>query len=301
MTVLQEWGQNSNFVVLNQHQTMIRQTHNVKRGQFILYAVLLAVVVACMFALSMCDRPIEAPGSQPSGGDTLDVAIEFSPVTYYTYDDTLGGYNYDLLRMISDSVGCPMKFHPIVTLEKAIAGLDDGRFDIVVAQFPMTADDTSRFAFTEPIYIDQQVLVQRRGSQAIHSQLDLAGDTVWVVKGSPMIDRIKSLSREIGDTIYVHVDELYGPEQLIMMVSTGEIRYAVVNRSIARVMSTRLTNLDRSVAISLSQFQSWMVSKNRESLCDSLNRWHNQIKRDTTTYLDLQRRYFGGTFPTLAR
>ena len=279
----------------------MRQLQPAKRGQMIIYLILLAVVVGCMVALSFCDKPIVDAQSSPSGGDTLDIAIEYSPVTYYTYDDTLGGYNYDLLRMISDSVGCPMKFHPVVTLEKALAGLDDGRYDIVVAQFPMTAGDTARFAFTEPIFIDQQVLVQRRGSQAIHSQLDLAGDTVWVVKGSPMIQRIANLSREIGDTIYVHVDELYGPEQLMMMVSSGEIRYAVVNRSIARAMASVLPNLDRSVAISLSQFQSWMVSKDRKSLCDSLNLWHNQVKRDTAAYLGLQRRYFGGTFPTLAR
>lgn len=272
-----------------------------RRGQMILYLVLLAVVVACMVGLSLCDRPAGAIASQPSGGDTLDIAIEYSPVTYYTYEDTLGGYNYDLLRLMSAKTGQPMKFHPVVTLEKALAGLDEGRYDVVVAQFPMTAGDTARFAFTNPVYIDQQVLVQRRGNNAIRSQLDLAGDTVWVVKGSPMVGRIASLSREIGDTIYVHVDELYGPEQLMMMVSTGEIRYAVVNRSIARAMASRLPNLDRSVAISLSQFQSWMVAKDRHALCDSLNRWLGQVKRDTTTYLSLQRRYFGGTFPTLAR
>lgn len=280
---------------------MMRQQQPAKRGQMILYMLLLAVVVACMVALSLCDRPKELSDGQPSGGDTLDIAIEYSPVTYYTYDDTLGGYNYDLLRLMADSAGCPMKFHPVVTLEKALTGLEEGRYDVVVAQFPMTAGDTARFDFTDPIYIDQQVLVQRRGSGAIHSQLDLAGDTVWVVKGSPMVERIASLSREIGDTIYVHVDELYGPEQLMMMVSAGEIRYAVVNRSIARAMASRLPNLNRSVAISLSQFQSWMVAKGRQSLCDSLNLWHNQVKRDTAVYFDLQRRYFGGTFPTLAR
>ena len=267
----------------------------------ILYGALLAVVVGCMVALSLCDKPAQAPDDLHSGGDTLDIAIEYSPVTYYTYDDTLGGYNYDRLRIIAANTGRPMKFHPMVTLEKAIDGLEQGRYDIVVAQFPMTARDTARFAFTEPIYIDQQVLVQRRGRQAIHSQLDLAGDTVWVVKGSPMAGRIASLSREIGDTIYVHVDDIYGPEQLMMMVSAGEIRYAVVNRSIARAMASRLPNLDRSVAISLSQFQSWIVSKDRQGLCDTLNLWHNQVKRDTTIYLELQRRYFGGTFPTLAR
>lgn len=280
---------------------MMKKQQSAKRGQMILYIVLLAVVIACMVALSLCDRPKVAPTERPSGGDTLDIAIEYSPVTYYTYDDTLGGYNYDLLRIMSDSMGRPMKFHPVVTLEKALTGLEEGRYDVVVAQFPMTAGDTARFAFTDPIYIDQQVLVQRRSSKAIRSQLDLAGDTVWVVKGSPMVGRIASLSREIGDTIYVHVDEIYGPEQLMMMVAAGEIRYAVVNRSIARAMASRLPNLDRSVAISLSQFQSWMVAKERQGLCDSLNDWHRQVKRDTTTYLNLQRRYFGGTFPTLAR
>ena len=279
----------------------MRQQQPAKRGQMILYLTLLAVVVGCMVALIMCDKPVEGPDTRPSGGDTLDIAIEYSPVTYYTYADTLGGYNYDLLRLMSLKAGRPMKFHPVVTLEKALAGLEDGHYDVLVAQFPMTAGDTARFAFTDPIYIDQQVLVQRRGSDAIHSQLDLAGDTVWVVKGSPMVGRIASLSREIGDTIYAHVDELYGPEQLMMMVSSGEIRYAVVNRSIARAMASQLPNLDRSVAISLSQFQSWMVSKDRKGLCDSLNRWHNAVKLDTATYLGLQRRYFGGTFPTLAR
>jgi len=280
---------------------MMRQLQPAKRGQMILYLVLLGLVVASMVTLSLCDRPAPTPNAMPSAGDTLDIAIEYSPVTCYTYDDTLGGYNYDLLRLMSSQTGHPMKFHPVVTLEKAIAGLQSGQYDVLVAQFPMTAHDTAHFAFTEPIYIDQQVLVQRRDSHAIHSQLDLAGDTVWVVKGSPMVGRIASLSREIGDTIYVHADDLYGPEQLMMMVSSGEIRFAVVNRSIARAMSARLPNLDRSVAISLSQFQSWMVDKDRKSLCDSLNKWHNQVKRDTTTYLSLQRRYFGGTFPTLAR
>ena len=280
---------------------MKRKETPAKRGQMILYLVLLAVVVGFMVALSMCDKPVDQPSTSHSGGDTLDIAIEYSPVTYYTYDDTLGGYNYDLLRLISQNTGRPMKFHPMVTLEKALAGLEEGRFDVVVAQYPMTAGDTARYCFTQPIYIDQQVLIQQRGSHAIHSQLDLAGDTVWTVKGSPMTQRIASLSREIGDTIYVHVDELYGPEQLMMMVAAGEIRYAIVNRSIARAMAAKLPNLDRSVAISLSQFQSWIVSKERHGLRDSLNLWHNQVKRDTSAYLGLQRRYFGGTFPTLAR
>jgi len=267
----------------------------------LLYVLLLAVVVACMVGLSLCDKPQQLPMVSHSGGDTLDIAIEYSPVTYYMYGDTLGGYNYDLLRLMSDKTHRPMKFHPIVTLQTALEGLEKGQFDVVVAQYPMTAQNRERFLFTAPIYLDRQVLVQRRGSHAIHSQLDLAGDTVWVVKGSPMRDRIASLSREIGDTIHVHVEEQYGPEQLMMMVSSGEIRYAVVNASIARAMAAQLPGLDCSVAISLSQFQSWVVAHDRRELCDSINRWHEMVTSDTAVWHAMQRRYFGTTFPTLAQ
>ena len=54
---------------------MIRQEHSAKKGQLALYGALLAVVVGCMVALSLCDRPKMAVSQQPSGGDTLDIAI----------------------------------------------------------------------------------------------------------------------------------------------------------------------------------------------------------------------------------
>ena len=65
----------------------MRQEHSAKKGQLMLYGTLLAVVVGCMVALSLCDKPKENPLTMRSGGDTLDIAIEYSPVTYYTYND----------------------------------------------------------------------------------------------------------------------------------------------------------------------------------------------------------------------
>lgn len=256
-----------------------------------LYVLLLAVVVACMVGLSLCDKPRDMLSERHhSGGDTIDVAIEYSPVTYYTYADTLGGYNYDLLRAIAAIAGRPMKFHPIVTLSEALDGLEDGVYDVMVAQFPLTAHNKVRYAFTQPIYIDQQVLVQRAVG-AVHSQLDLAGDTVVVVKGSPMLERIHSLSREIGDTIFVQVEDTYGPEQLMMLVAAGEIRYAVVNKTIAHYLDPKLPGVDVSVEISMSQFQSWVLRKDNTALRDSLDHWHEAVK-SLPLYKSLQQRYF---------
>ncbi|MBR1883139.1 MAG: transporter substrate-binding domain-containing protein [Muribaculaceae bacterium] len=265
--------------------------YNRRNGQAVLYVALLLTVVAGMYALSRCDRPVDAVTDAASGGDTIDVAIEYAPITYYAYDDTLGGYDYDLLRKVSEYAHRAMKFHPIVTLQRGIEGLANGTYDVLVAQYPMTASDRERFLFTEPVYIDKQVLVQRRPA-IVRSQFDLAGDTVWVVKSSPMAARIEGLSRELGDTIHVMADHSYGAEQLVMLVAGGEVRYAVVNRALATGMAKKLPQVDVSVDISLSQFQAWVLARDNQVLCDSLNSWLRHVKNDAKAMSELQRRYF---------
>lgn len=273
---------------------MLRERRKVIKGQTILYVALLGVTIALMVMLSRCDQPRPAAIDHPSGGDTLDVAIEYSPITYYSYDDTLGGFDYDLLRLISQHCGRPMKFHPIVTLSRGLEGLNDSTYDVLVAQFPTTVDGRERYLFTNPIYIDKQVLVQR-AQNGIKRHFQLAGDTVWVVKGSPMKERIEGLSREIGDTIHVMTDPTYGAEQLLLRVAAGEIKYAVVNQSIARIMSDKVQGLDISIDISLSQFQAWVLRKNNQALCDSLNRWIDAAKANHDLFEQLNTRYFQDT------
>jgi membrane-bound lytic murein transglycosylase MltF len=270
---------------------MLRERKTVIKGRAVLYVALLAVTIALMVMLSRCDQPVVLDQDQPSGGDTLDIAIEYSPVTYYSYDDTLGGFDYDLLRLVSQRSGRPMKFHPIVTLAKGLEGLNDSTYDVLVAQFPMTAAARQRYLFTNPIYIDKQVLVQHV-STGVRRQFQLAGDTVWVVKGSPMKERIEGLSREMGDTIHVMADPTHGAEQLMMRVAAGEIKFAVVNQSIARAMAKKLPKLDVSVDISLSQFQAWVLRKDNQQLCDSINNWLERIKADKAVYEPLNTRYF---------
>lgn len=270
---------------------MLRERHTAIKGKTVLYVALLALTIAMMVMLSRCDQPIVLADDRPSRGDTLDIAIEYSPITYYSYDDTLGGFDYDLLRLVSQFSGRPMKFHPIVTLAKGLEGLDDGVYDVLVAQYPMTAAGRERYLFTSPIYIDKQVLVQRAAT-GVRRQFQLAGETVWVVKGSPMKERIEGLSREMGDTIHVMTDSIHGAEQLMMRVASGEIKFAVVNRSIAHAMTTKLNGIDVSVDISLSQFQAWVLRKNNQALCDSINSWLEQIKANKPIYEPLNNRYF---------
>lgn len=277
---------------------MIKSVNKLKKGQLGLYVVLLLAVIALMVTMRHCDgKPatVAAGDKRSSGGDTIDVAIEYSPVTYYTYADTLGGYCYDLMRLISAYAHRPVKFHSIVSLTAGMKLLDEGFCDVLVAQYPLMRSNKGKYLFTDPIFVDSQVLVQRRGGnggRAVKSQLDLAGDTVHIVANSPMAERISSLGREIGDTIHVVADPDYGPEQLVMMVAAGEVQYAVVNRTIARELARRINNIDVSVPVSMQQFQPWVLPLADRELCDSINSWHRTVAR-TSAYSLLRQRYFG--------
>jgi len=203
---------------------MLKKISQIKKWQLALYISLLIAVIVAMIMLRNCGGKDMLLGAhsradKSSGGDTIDVAIEYSPLSFYTYGDTTGGFNYEFMQLLGKTSGMKFKYHPIVRLQNALDGLKNGIYDVMAAQFPVTRENKQLYLFTSALYLDNQVLVQRKDSiLKISSQLDLAGDTVNIVKGSPMRERINSLSREIGDTIYVVQDSVYGPEQLFMML-----------------------------------------------------------------------------------
>ncbi|MCH5319668.1 MAG: transporter substrate-binding domain-containing protein [Paramuribaculum sp.] len=243
--------------------------------RILLYFILLAGVIIAMSLLkNRGSENLEKPQPIESGGDTLDVGIEYGPMTLYREGDTLGGYSYDLLRQIASIGNLKLKFHPIVTISEALEGLRSGRFDIIVGSVPQTVAVSEEFAVTEPIYLDKQLLVQRADSSKhyfVASQLDLGGKTLHVLSDSPAIERIRAMSSEIGDTIYTVEEHEYGNEQLVILVATGEIDYAVVNEKTALAMEGKFDNLDMGTAVSFNQFQPWLLRREDSVICNRLD------------------------------
>lgn len=264
------------------------------KSRILLYLLLLIAVIGIMFSLKRCSYTSIKQHQTHSGGDTIDVAIEYSPLSIYTYNDTLGGFNYDLLRIIASEHNLKLKFHPVVTLKDALKGIEESKYDILAASLPVTSENKDKYLFSQPVYLDRQVLVQLKdsitGKCRVKNQLDLAGDTVWVVESSPIASRVSNLAREIGDTIYTIYEPLYGAEQLFIMTATGEIKYAIINERIAKELASDYPNVDISTDISFTQFQSWILNQDKQQLADSINSWLTKVK-ETPKYKALERRY----------
>lgn len=247
-----------------------------KSGTMALYLLLLAVVVVVMVMARNCSTPTWHVSDDRAGGDTLNVAIEISPIGISTRGDTLSGYYYDMVRMLAQAHDRPLKIDGFTHLESVLESLESGRYDVVIGDIAANSRLRERFRTTRPVLIDRQVLVQCRdsaGNLRYPDQFSLTGDTIHVPLNSPFKTRLEHLTRELGDTIYIEEDPELGSEQLIIMVAKHQMPNAVVNSHLAEIMKADYPWLDSSVEISFNQFQSWFLNKRDSVLCDTLDSW----------------------------
>lgn len=267
-----------------------------KKGNILIYLILLAVaIMAMVYACNRSKSNQEQPKPVVVEQDTLRVGIQISPMGVSTASDTLSGFYYDMIRRIAADNGLAIKIDGFTQISNALEKLERNDYDLVISDIPVTKDLLENYSFTNPIYADREVLVQRRdsltGQPPISSQSELRGATLHISARSPFMTRLRNLSHEIGDTIYVIQDEVYGPEQLMIMTSIGEIDNVVVNEHVAKAIAIDYPNLDTSLSLSFNQLQSWAVAKRDSVLLDSLNIYIDRFK-DTPAFRELLDRYF---------
>lgn len=265
------------------------------------YLVPVLLVSALIYSFRFCgkqEKPLGHPRDYAAIAKegTLRVATEYNSISFYVDNDTISGFHYELIQAFARDKGLKAEITPLMSFEERLQGLSEGRYDVIAYGMLATSELKDSLLLTSPIFLNKQVLVQRKengenDSLYIRSQLDLARRTLHVVKGSPSILRIRNLGNEIGDTIYIKEIEKYGSEQLISLVAHGDIDYAVCDESIARAAADSLPQIDINTAISFTQFYSWAVSKQSPALLDSLNTWLGQF-REEAEFQQIYKKYY---------
>lgn len=149
-----------------------------KKGSIIVYLVLLALVLVVMI-IARNNALKGSAENKSEDRDTINVAIQISPIGVTTIGDSLGGIYYDKIRQIA----VKQHFHPrisgITNIQSAISDLNNGVFDVVIA------DTTNVILSSEDIKI--QIAIPLPDS--LQSQYN-----AWAIIGnSPqIIDRIKN-------------------------------------------------------------------------------------------------------------
>ena len=273
------------------------------RKRLYLYLLLLIVAVGVMLLLRPgMFGPRNAPQQLPrdyseiiSSGD-LNVVTDYNSIGLYASGDSLQGFQRDMILALEKEWGIKVNLFLENSLEENLEGLRTMQYDLVARNIPVNIQLKDSFAFTNPITLNKQVLVQRKqlyndSIEPIRQHLDLARKTIHVAADSPAILRLNNLSHEIGDTIFIVEDPLYEAEQLVMMVASGDIDFTVCDEKTAEQLAKAIPEIDVETDISFTQLESWAVRKDSPVLLDSLNSWLHRFK-ETGEYKQIYRKYY---------
>ena len=228
--------------------------------------------------------------------------------SYFIYKGEPMGFHFELLKKFADQQELELEIIPSNDIDEALEYLQTGAADLVAIGLSVSADRKEMMRFTEPLIQATQVLVQRRpagwnrmtadeiAEKLVINQLDLAGKTIYVQKGSSYAQRLYNLERESGMDIGV-IEVPFDAEELARQVARGEIEYTVCDDYMLNIIGSLYPELDLSTPVSFPLNIAWSVRKDgTDGLVAELNRWIKGFKT-TREYARLEKKYFSGSRP----
>ena len=227
----------------------------------------------------------------------LIALIDNSSTGMFLYKGRPMGYDYELLKMFTDSIGVGLRINIVTNIEEAFEKLNKGEGDIMAYNLTITKERKDRISFTHYHNLVRLMLVQRKPdnwrdlklheieAQLIRNPIDLIGKEVHVRYQSSYLDRLINLSDEIGgDIVIVEESPDIETEEIIRRVSEGELDFTVVEEDIAMLNATYYPNLEVGTAVSFPQQIAWGVRKNAPLLLDTLNSWILEMRKHPDYY-----------------
>ena len=284
------------------------------RLQFLLLAGLL--LISCQHDVSVQQRPLIGANKlvqlSPVDLDLEEIlkkkkltALTLnSSTSYFVYRGQAMGYEYELLKRFTRSIGVELEIKIIPDVNAMFDLLNKGEGDIIACNLAITQDRRKQAAFSDPYNFTRQVLVQRlpegrdtMSTRAINqnlvtSPIELIGKKVYVNKSSSFFSRLQNLQNEIGGNIdIVSVPGYIDTEKLIKKVAVGDIEYTVADDNIAKLNATYYPNLDISVQLSFPQQIAWATRKNSPNLLRAINDWFEE-DRKKSVHAYIYNKYF---------
>ena len=263
--------------------------------------VALSVVTIVLFVvLGACNNKTNEKGSERDTlqyklPDTLRVVTLYSPTSYFIYRDSELGYDYSLVDQFCKDKNIAFDLVIAPNMSRMIEMLDSGAVDLIAYDIPITSEYKNKVKHCGVVNYTTQVLVQPlvKKKPDITDVTQLVGRDVYVEKDSKYHQRIENLNNELGGGINIHLvdkDTLI-TEDLIRMVSKGEIPLTIVDSDIASLNKTYYKDLDVALQLSFPQQSSWAVSPTASPLAEIIDEWFAQDS-PKKRYTELHKRYF---------
>lgn len=255
----------------------------------------------CLSLLTSCAIPIgtdeddarDLPEIQESG--EIRAVTLYGSTSYFQYKMEDMGYEFDLISDFASSNNLTLKIIVAENVPSLINMVKEGKADVAAYPVFVSNELKEEVIFCGHEELTSQVLVQRsnKGDTIIKNVTELIGKEIHVKANTKYSERLQNLNEELGGGLIIREieDDSVTVEDLIEMVSKGEIRYTVCDDNLARLNKTYYWNVNTNLQVSFMQRSSWIVNQGSPLLAEAINEWssNNTGKR---VYRSAVKRYF---------
>lgn len=221
----------------------------------------------------------------------LYVLTRSGPTTYYHGPSGYTGFEYNLAKAFADELGVELVIQEETNLAIQLASLGGPKAHIAASGLTITDDRKAKVRFGTPYFeVSQQVIYHRR-NQRPASVADLLGRDLLIVANSSHSERLRQLRKEYPALRWRERNDLEMLD-LMEMVHTGELDYAVVDSNSFAINRNLYPNVQAAFDLSEPQQLAWAFPKLADSsLYDAAEAFFSRIKEDGSLAA-LTERYF---------
>lgn len=207
----------------------------------------------------------------------LRVATIIGAESYYIHGKVDMSKDYLMAVNFADYIDVPLRLVVAPDVEALKDSLERGLADFAAYNVVCSKKNQENFRFVNWNIESLPVLIQQKKKRhQITSATQLVGKTVYVKSQSKHLRRMKHLNWEIGGGILIEeASDSISTEDLINMVSKGEIEYAVADNDVALRSMMHFRNVDCSLPLGTHTTKAWIVRADAPKLCEKLNAWHD--------------------------
>lgn len=193
----------------------------------------LTLTAALAVGLTACGSTADTPAAESTadtagtettetaGGDllseiqakgTITVAMEgtWAPWTYHDEDDNLVGYDVEVATKIAEKLGVEPQFIE-GEWDGLLAGLDAGRYDIMVNGVDITPERAEKYDFSTPYAFNRTAVITTKDNDSINTLEDLNGKNT----ANTISSTYAQLAEQYGATV-TGVDDLNQTFELLL-------------------------------------------------------------------------------------
>ena len=225
----------------------------------------------------------------------LDVIILDAPTVYYVGSDDHQGFEYDLLKDYTESMGLELNLTVVHTVKEALELTRQGHGDLTAASLSVDEARLKEFKFGPYYHSIHEELICHNSlykQKLFPKELkDLTELNITIGENTSAAKTLEEIKTNIPEFTY-QLSKESSTEELLAKVWINEIDCTVADTHIFSISQRYYPELVSSMKLTPKIHLGWILRKGDDSLNESLFRWLNKYER-SGKMAELHNFYYG--------